>query len=242
MTHNNIFHIKKDMKIKYLTIMISICLVFTCIARSLSASEVVTKQNIIDAVLERKTFTPDEESELDLNRDNLLDVADLIHYLKNQAPESLEGVYTGFFVRDNTIKTNNRQAEIFGQVPLSIIFLENATLEGKVNTTEDTETNDFKKEYYSLYFPDDDTVVVSDVSGSIGASLSFTISFETESESLAPDTVLSRTMVFVGDFSNSDEGSTLLSGTYTETINGIVNNWGNDLNIKLTGKFLLMKE
>ncbi len=47
----------------------------------LAQSGVATEQNMVDAILERKTFTSDELIEMDMNQDNALDVADVVELL-----------------------------------------------------------------------------------------------------------------------------------------------------------------
>jgi len=49
----------------------------------LAQSGAATEQNMVDAILERKTFTSDQLTEMDLNKDNCLDVADVINLVKS---------------------------------------------------------------------------------------------------------------------------------------------------------------
>lgn len=47
---------------------------------SAAQNQLVTQQNLIDAILGRRTFLPIELNALDLNRDNVVDIADLTFY------------------------------------------------------------------------------------------------------------------------------------------------------------------
>lgn len=56
----------------------------------------VTEQDILDAILETRTFTSQELQEMDVNGDNQVDVADLVYWVQNNESDSTIGTrYVG---------------------------------------------------------------------------------------------------------------------------------------------------
>jgi hypothetical protein len=71
---------ESGLMIKALLLFIFLCLIL-CPASF--AQGIVTEQDIRDAILERNIFTKEELSAMDLNEDDVVDVADLVDFLKS---------------------------------------------------------------------------------------------------------------------------------------------------------------
>jgi len=228
-------------KMKSNRLLLVLIVLFSFTDTGFSDSALITKENLRDAILQTKTFTTEQLTALDLNQDDVLDVSDLAFLLRHDIASSLMGEYTGFFVKNNANKSSD-QGEVFGQIPVSLMITNASPLAAVVNKYR-TDLGTVEPEYYSLYFPQNPGPVVTSIEES-GTSeyggLEFTIQFESVSDNLAPGTSLNREIKFSGQFNNA--GKTILSGTYAESINGFIDNRGNDLNIQLSGKFLIIKE
>ncbi len=103
---------------KVAAILPAILLLFTFLlfpaGHALGQSGIVTEQNLRDAILERKDFAQDQLNEMDLNRNDSADVADLVNLMKTTDPgtpvanfdqlasEAKEGAATGVRVNFST--------------------------------------------------------------------------------------------------------------------------------------------
>ncbi len=209
-----------------------LCIVFSifCFVNlGLAQSDIVTEQNLKNAILGIGTFTIEELQALDVNNDSKVDVADLICFLDNPAPPSLTGEHVGIFFRDNANLFAD-QGEVLGQLPFALHIKSESPLEGEIDNSSAGDMG-----HYSLYFPDD--LIPVTFTGYDETGMEFEFQFETLSPNLAPDSTLVRKMVFKGSFS---ENRRVLAGTYEEFISGFKDNRGADIPITLTGKFVLV--
>lgn len=195
-------------------------------------AQTFTEQNLRDAILARKTFSNTELQAMDFNKDGRLDTADLVNCIKNgncnqTAPVSIVGEHVGIMLRDGG-KLIEGQTGIYGQMPLALNITSESPLKGEIDNRPDSQLG-----HYSLYFPNELIPVTF-----LGDVKNFTIEFKTASSNLAPDSELTRTITFTGDFLDSDKR--ILGGTYEETVAGFKDNQGNDIPVKMTGKFTLV--
>lgn len=68
-------------------VLFAVIAVLLCTVCRVSAQDLVTEQNIRDAIMGHQTFTQDQLDQMDLNQDSKLDVADLVKLIKTVNPE-----------------------------------------------------------------------------------------------------------------------------------------------------------
>ena len=204
-----------------------------CVGRPAMAQTHATEEEIRDAILGRASK---DIHTMDVNRDGKIDVADLIYLLQYidvppAPPASLIGEHIGTFFREQG-KLLADQSGASGQLPFALTITGEAPLQGHIDNTD---SPDNPLGHYSLYFPKERLPVVFTETGE--NQLSFAVEFIVADSTLAPESELTRSMIFSGEW---DESRRILGGSYEETISGFKDNRGYDIPIELTGKFMLV--
>ncbi len=94
------------------------------------AQSVVTEQNLVDAILGREEFTPDQLGAMDLNEDGRVDVADLVFFLRPGGPP--------FALFDSSTSV---AIEGDGEVSIPVVFSRHFTGELNFSVTGGTATS-----------------------------------------------------------------------------------------------------
>lgn len=201
-----------------------------CLCTALAQSAVPSVSDLKTYLLAPSSLTEQDFTEYDRNKDGKIDVADLVYLLSKDGviePVFKTGSYTGVFQSNSVIAENSEGSN--ETLPLEIIIDSLSPASGKLDNSEDN---------FSLYFP----------SGSFpleGLSINDqNISFSISVNSLVPmisDKPITRTLVFEAELAAADK-STVIAGTYTETISGFEDVQGTSLNVVRTGNFVLFQE
>jgi len=77
-----IFWFVKEGPASFKTYLLLFILILLRTSLSFALDEIVTEQNIKDAILGNQTFTSEQLQKMDVNRDNFLDVSDLIRFMR----------------------------------------------------------------------------------------------------------------------------------------------------------------
>lgn len=184
----------------------------------------VTESEIRDAILGK---TEQDFNTMDLNEDGKVDVADVVYLKRHPFEFGIPvGEHAGTMYRDNGDLIAGMRSN-FGQIPFVLKITNDSPLEGEIDNSQSNNSLYFSQEKLPVFFVDH-----------VAEDLNASVTFETIATNLAPDGVLTRSVTFWGTF--DDPEHRLMSGTYEEQIMGFKDNRGNDIEIKLTGKFTLV--
>jgi len=205
----------------FLTLVLTLLL--TSNPLTISPCEAVTEQEIHNAVLGR---TGVNLNKMDLNEDGKVDVGDIVYLKKHPFEFGIPvGEHVGTMYRDNG-DLIARIPSNFGQIPFVLKITNDSPLEGEIDNSQSNDSLYFSQEKLPVTFVDD-----------VAVDLHASVTFETIAPNLVPDGVLTRTITFLGSF--DDQKRLLMSGTYEEQILGFKDNRGSDIEIVLTGTFIL---
>jgi hypothetical protein len=196
---------------------------------SLSNAWCVTENGLREAILEKKTFS----SEMDLNDDGKIDVADIVSLLAGMGSPTCDGIvgnHIGTFYRDGGDLISGRPSDT-GQITFALKVWSDSPLQAEIDNLAGSEMG-----HFSLYFPADKIPV--QVERPTPNTFNFEFEFTTTSSNLSPDIPLQRHIVFEGEF--TDDAKRVLGGMYKESISGFRNNLGVEIPIELEGSFLMV--
>jgi len=226
---------KKVLTILFI-LMIGISLIDIQATFSQNTDSIINERNLRNAILGKTWFSDNDLNQLDLNDDAVINVSDLIYYLFNRKDFiSFIGEHVGILWRDNADFVEGQSKDI-GQIPFCLRITNDSPQEGYIDNLPDS-GNDYSN-YYSLYFPKQ-TLPVNFLIPDETDDLKFEIQFHTSASNIAPQFDLERRMIFRGKFLDGNSNN-ILSGNYQEHISGFKDNYGEDIPIKLTGKFMLI--
>ena len=218
-----------------LIVMIGISLLDIQATFAQNTENIINERNLRNAILGKTWFSDTDLDQLDLNDDSVINVSDLVYYLFNRKNFiSFVGEHVGTLWRDNADYAEG-QSKYNGQIPFCLRITNDSPQEGYIDNLSDS-GNDYSG-YYSLYFPKQ-ALPVTFLIPEETDDLKFEIQFHTSASNIAPQSDLERRMIFSGKFLNGN--SNMLSGNYQEQISGFKDNYGEDIPITLTGKFMLI--
>jgi len=202
---------------------------------SQNSETIITERNLRNAILGNAWFSENDLEMLDLNKDDHINISDLIYYIFHQKDYvSFIGEHVGTLWRESGDFVKG-QSNTFGQIPFCLRIINDTPFEGYIDNQSGSENS--ASSYYSLYFSEQ-KIPVTFLSPDADNDLKFEIVFHTSAPTLSHTSDLERKMVFSGKL--SDDHTHTLSGKFEEQILGFKDNYGEDIPISITGGFMII--